>query len=254
MAGEFVFPGTYPIYRGERLSSVIARAGGFSDRAYLKGAKFTRDSARQLQQRRMDEALGKAQLDIVSLQTKMAQTASSVEEVASSKATIEGLLQSIEVLKNKKAEGRMLVKFDSLQDLKGSVYDLELQGGDQLSVPSDPGGINVIGDVYNQNTVVSQHGNDVQWYLNQVGGPTGDADLGEVYVVKVDGSVISQKNSASFLFFNSFWGKKLDSGDTIIVPRQFEKTAWLRNIKDIVSIVSNVALTAGVLVAAGLKF
>jgi protein involved in polysaccharide export with SLBB domain len=254
LQGEFVFPGTYPIYKGERLSALIARAGGFSERAYLKGAKFTRETARQLQQRRMDEALNKAQLDIVSLQTKMAQTASSVEEVASSKATIEGLLQSIEVLKNKKAEGRMLVKFDSLQELKGSVYDLELQGGDQLTVSSDPGGVNVIGDVYNQNTVVSQHGYDVQWYLNQVGGPTGDADLGEVYVVKVDGSVISQKNSASFLFFNSFWGKKLDSGDTVIVPRQFEKTAWLRNIKDIVSIVSNVALTAGVLVAAGLKF
>jgi len=254
LQGEFVFPGTYPIYKGERLSAVIARAGGFSERAYLKGAKFTRETARQLQQRRMDEALVKAQLDIVSLQTKMAQTASSVEEVASSKATLEGLSQSIEVLKNRKAEGRMLVKFDSLNDLRGSVYDLELQGGDQLVIPSDPGGVNVIGDVYNQNTVVSQHGNDVRWYLNQVGGPTGDADLSEVYVVKVNGSVISQKNSASFLFFNSFWGKKLDSGDTVIVPRQFEKTAWLRNIKDVVSIVSNVALTAGVLVAAGLKF
>jgi hypothetical protein len=112
----------------------------------------------------------------------------------------------------------------------------------------------VIGDVYNQNTVVSQHGNSVQWYLDQVGGATGDADLSEVYVVKVDGSVVSQKNSASFLFFNSFWGKSLDSGDTVIVPRQYEKTAWLRNIKDVVSIISNVALTAGVMVAAGLKF
>jgi len=254
LQGEFVFPGTYPIFKGERLSSVIARAGGFSERAYLRGAKFTRETARQLQQRRMDEALAKAQMDISALQTKMAQTASSVEEVASTKGTVEGLMQSIEVLKTKKAEGRMLLKINSLKDLKGSVYDLELQGGDQLSIPSDPGGINVIGDVYNQNTVVSQHGNSVKWYLNQVGGATGDADLSEVYVVKVDGSVISQKNSTSFLFFNTFWGKPLDSGDTVIVPRQYEKTAWLRNIKDIVSIVSNVALTAGVLVAAGLKF
>ena len=254
LQGEFVFPGTYPIFKGERLSSVIARAGGFSERAYLKGAAFTRLSTRLLQQRRMDEALNKAQVDIVTLQTKMSQTASSVEEVASSKATLEGLLQSIEVLKTKKAEGRMLVTIDSLQSLKGSVYDLELQGGDQLTVPSDPGGVNVIGDVYNQNTVVSQHGNSVQWYLDQVGGATGDADLSEVYVVKVDGSVVSQKNSSSFLFFNSFWGKSLDSGDTVIVPRQYEKTAWLRNIKDVVSIISNVALTAGVMVAAGLKF
>jgi len=254
LTGEFVFPGVYPIYKGERLSSVIERAGGFSDLAYLKGVKFTRELARRLQQQRMDESLAKAQENIIKLQTTMAQTASSAEEVAAAKAALEGLMQSVEVLKTKKAEGRVLVEIASLKDLKGSVYDVELQGGDRLTVPSDPGSVNVIGDVYNQNSIVSQHGKSVEWYLDQVGGATGDANLGEVYVVKVDGSVVSQKNSGGFLFYNSFWGKKLDSGDTVIVPRQYEKTAWLRDIKDIAQILGNIAVTAGVLVAAGLKF
>ena len=254
LKGEFVFPGTYPIFKGERLSSVIERAGGFSDLSYLKGAKFTRESARALQQQRMDESLAKAQENIIKLQTTMAQTASSPEEVAAAKAALEGLMQSVEVLKTKKAEGRVLVEIASLKDLKGSVYDLELQGGDLLTVPSDPGSVNVIGDVYNQNSIVSQHGKSVEWYMDQVGGATGDADLGEVYVVKVDGSVVSQKNSGGFLFYNAFWGKKLDSGDTVIVPRKYEKTAWLRDIKDIAQILGNIAVTAGVMVAAGLKF
>jgi hypothetical protein len=252
LKGEFVFPGIYPIYKGERLSSVIARAGGFSERAYLKGARFTREITRQLQQQRMDEALDKAQDDILKTQTKIAQTASSPEEVAASKATLEGLMRSVELLKTKKAEGRVIVEIDSLKGLKGSLYDLELQGGDLLTVPSDPGSVNVIGNVYNQNSLVSQPGKSVEWYLNQVGGATGDADLDEVYVVKVDGSVISKNNSTSFLFFNSFWGKPLDSGDTVIVPRQYEKTAWLRDIKDIALIIGNLALAAGVMVAAGL--
>jgi protein involved in polysaccharide export with SLBB domain len=252
--GEFVFPGIYPIHKGERLSSVIARAGGFTDVAYLKGVRFTRELARKLQQQRMDEALAKAQEDIIKLQTKSAQTASTAEEVAASKAALESLMKSVEVLKNKKAEGRVILKITSLGELRSSIYDLELQSGDNLTVPSDPGGVNIIGDVYNQNTVVSQPAKSIDWYLDQVGGPTGDADLSEVYVVKVDGSVISQKNSTSFLFFNSFWGKHLDSGDTVIVPRQYEKTAWLRDIKDIASIIGNIGITAGVLVAAGLKF
>ena len=182
----------------------------------------------------------------------MSQTASSAEEVAGSKAALEGLMRSVEVLKTKKAEGRMLIEITSLQELQGSIYDLELQGGDQLSVPSDPGGINVIGDVYNQNTIVTQRDRSVDWYLNQVGGVTRDADLDSVYVVKVDGSVISQANSHKFLFYNSFWGKALDSGDTVIVPRQYEKTAYLRNMKDIATIIGNIAVMAGVLVAAGL--
>ncbi len=57
LSGEFVFPGTYPIYRGERLSSVIARAGGFTDKAYLPGAKYTREIVRKLQQQRLDESM-----------------------------------------------------------------------------------------------------------------------------------------------------------------------------------------------------
>ncbi|WP_136526662.1 SLBB domain-containing protein [Geomonas ferrireducens] len=251
LSGEFVFPGTYPIYKGERLSSVIARAGGFSNLAYLKGTKFTRENVRKLQQQRMDEALQKAQEDIIHLQTNMAQTAASAEEVSAAKTTLDGLTRSVEILKTKKAEGRVLMEVASLEELKGGPYDLELQGGDQLTVPSDPGGVNVIGNVYNQSTVVSQQGRDVEWYLHQVGGPTGDADTGEIYVVKVNGTVVSQANSGRFLFYNSFWGKPLDSGDTIIVPRQYEKTAWLRTVKDITQILGNVAMTAGVAIAAG---
>ena len=254
LKGEFVFPGIYPIYKGERLSSVIERAGGFTDLAYLKGVKFTREIARRLQQQRMDEALNKAQEDIIKLQAKTSQTASSAEEAASTKTALDGLMQSVDLLRYKRAEGRVLLEIASLQKLKGSVYDVELQGGDRLTVPSDPGSVNVIGDVYNQNSIVSQRGKSVEWYLDQVGGATGDADLGEVYVVKVNGSVISQKNSTSFLFYNSFWGKHLDSGDTVIVPRQYEKTAWLRDIKDIASIIGNIAVTTGVLIAAGIKF
>jgi hypothetical protein len=202
----------------------------------------------------MDEALEKAQQDIISLQVKMSQTASSPEDAASAKTTLDGLMRSVEILKSKKAEGRMVIHIASLQTLKGSVYDVELQGGDQLTVPRDPNGVNVLGDVYNPNTVVSQRDKDVRYYLDQVGGATDEANLAETYVVKVDGTVVSQKNSYSFLFYKSFWSKTLDSGDTIVVPHQYEKTAWMKEIKDITSILGNIAMTVGVMVAAGLKF
>lgn len=74
----------------------------------------------------MDEALYKAQEDIIKLQTKMARTASSAEDAASSKAAPDGLMRSVDVLRAKKAQGRVLVEIGSLHDLKKSVYDLEL--------------------------------------------------------------------------------------------------------------------------------
>jgi len=42
MSGEVRYPGRYIIKRNERLSSLIERAGGYSDDAYLRGAFFTR--------------------------------------------------------------------------------------------------------------------------------------------------------------------------------------------------------------------
>ena len=55
--GEVRFPGTYPIVRGERLGSLLQRAGGFTDNAYLRGAVFTRRSVQEAQERRLDQLL-----------------------------------------------------------------------------------------------------------------------------------------------------------------------------------------------------
>jgi len=252
ISGEVKFPGSYPIYRGERLSNLIERTGGFTDKAYLHGIRFTRELARKVQQQRMDEALVKVQEDIVRLQGKIAQSASSREEADAARANLESLGRTADLLKSKKAEGRMILRIDSLEELKGSIYDIELQAGDLLTVPKDPGGVNVIGEVYNQTTVITQPDRSVDWYLDQVGGTTGDAEESEMYVVHADGTVVSKQNSASLLFYNFFGWKTLDSGDTIIVPRQLERTAWIKEIKDIVTILGQIALSAGVLIAADL--
>ncbi|MBM2828167.1 MAG: polysaccharide export outer membrane protein, partial [Actinobacteria bacterium] len=50
LAGEVRFPGAYAVRKGERLSSVIERAGGFTTDAYIKAAQFTRISTQKTQQ------------------------------------------------------------------------------------------------------------------------------------------------------------------------------------------------------------
>ncbi len=42
VGGEVKYPGMYTITRGERLSSVLERAGGYTNFAHLRGAVFTR--------------------------------------------------------------------------------------------------------------------------------------------------------------------------------------------------------------------
>jgi hypothetical protein len=47
------------------------------------------------------------------------------------------------------------------------------------------------------------------------------------------------------MFGGGFMSERLAAGDTIVVPQRFERTAWLRTIKDITAIMSQLAISAG---------
>lgn len=247
LKGEFVFPGTYPIYKGEKLSSVIRRAGGFSPKAHLKGAKFTRTSVRELQQRRMDEFIASAEMDINSKMSEMASSASSTEELAANKASIEGVRRSLQLLKSARAEGRMVIQLAQPETFSGSPYDIEIMGGDTLEVPQRTNSVSVLGRVTNPTNFVYTEGRSVGDYLDLAGGITQDSHDDEMYVIRADGSVFSRQQYSAFgsLVGGGFLGERIDSGDAIIVPQKFEKTAWMRNLKDITTIISQIAISAG---------
>jgi protein involved in polysaccharide export with SLBB domain len=243
------------------LSSVIDRAGGFTDKSYLRGAKFTRRTLQEEQQKRMDEMIARAEQDILRKQGELASLAASKEELEATKASLEGLMKGLEKLKTAKAEGRMVIQLAQLDRFRDSAYDVELEGGDNLLVPRTPQSVNILGNVYNPTSIVYTAGKSASFYLDKTGGPTRDAEDGEIYIVKVDGTVFSRQQT-SFAFqwndtaeswsFGPFLSTKLEPGDTMIVPQKLERIAWLREIKDITTIMSQIALTAGVLIAAGL--
>src|SRR6266571_2901931 len=138
LKGEVRFPGVYSVARGEKLSSVIARAGGFTEKAYLRGAKFTRRSVREMQQKRMDEISIKSERDIQQKQASLAAVASSKEELEATKSALEGLQKGVAQLKSLKAEGRVIIQLSDIETFKGSSYDVTLEGGDELEIPLRP--------------------------------------------------------------------------------------------------------------------
>lgn len=261
LLGEVQFPGVYPVYKGEKLSSVIERGGGFTDKAYLRGAKFTRRSIQEDQQKRMDEVIARTEQDILKKQGELAAVAASKEELEATKASLEGLLKGLEKLKSVRAEGRMVIRLAQLAEFRDSQYDLELMGGDILEIPRTPNAVNVLGQVYNPTTLLHIEGKRASYYLNKSGGPTRDAEEGEMYIIRADGTVTSRQQTALGFRWNDeagtwdfgpFLSSNLDPGDTLVVPQKLERIAWMREIKDITTILSQVALTAGVIVAAGL--
>ncbi|MSM38468.1 MAG: polysaccharide biosynthesis protein [Geobacter sp.] len=259
--GEVRFPGTYSIGKGEKLSSVLERAGGYTDKAYLSGARFTRKAVQKEQQKRMDEIILRTEQDILKKQGELASVAASREELEATKSALEGLQKSLEKLKTLKAEGRVVVKLEKLDAFEDSAYNVELQGGDLIQIPPRSNVVNVLGQVYNQTAHIYQPGEQVSYYLEKAGGVTRDGDEKDMYIIRADGSVFSRQqasfgihwdDASSSWTFGSFMAAALQPGDTLVVPQKLERTAWLRDIKDITQILANVALTAGT-VLIGLK-
>lgn len=250
LSGEFVFPGVYPLFKGEKLSSVIRRAGGFTDKAYLKGAKFTRVAVRTLQQKRMDEFTTRAEADLSAKLAEQASTASSAEELAAAKASLEGVQRSLQILKNAKAEGRMVIKLSQPDSFAGSTSDIEVMGGDVLDVPQSSNSVSVLGRVVNPTSFVRVGNKDVDYYLGQAGGTTGDSEASEIYVVRADGSIFSrqQYSTVASLFGQGFYSEAVEPGDVIVVPQRYDKTPVMRTVKDITTIMSQIAITAGTVI------
>lgn len=252
LSGEVRYPGSYSIAKGERLSSVIARAGGFTERAYLRGARFTRESVREMQQKRMDEVIAKSEREIMKKQAELPTLASSSEDLQATRLSLDLLMKSLEKLKQARAEGRIVLRLKHPEELSLSEYDLALTGGDHLEVPLTPSVVNVLGQVYNPTTFVYRERNNVASYLRDSGGPLPDAEECEMYIVRADGIVAGRQSSSlgwdepgGGWNWGGFTSRSLLPGDTLVVPQKLERIAWLREIKDITTIVSQVALTAG---------
>jgi protein involved in polysaccharide export with SLBB domain len=257
LKGEVRFPGIYSVARGERLSSVIKRAGGYTDRAYTRGAKFLRRSVRENQQKRMEEILARTEKDVLQKQIALTSVATSKEELDATKASLEALMKTLERMKEMKAEGRVVIKLASIDELQKSSSDVVVEGGDELEIPTRPSVVSVVGQVFNPTSFVyAPDTSNLETYLEKAGGPTDDAEASEMYVIKADGTVFNRKQSSFGMRWSddsrswSFGGFKstlLEPGDTLVVPHKIQRIAWMREIKDITQILANVALTAGVL-------
>jgi protein involved in polysaccharide export with SLBB domain len=253
LSGQVTFPGKYPFRKGERLSDIIERAGGFTPHAYLRGAQFTRLTVRELQQKGLIEMTDRMERDLFSSGAEQASTALSAEEIAAVKVQAEQKKEFIEKIRKTKATGRMTIYMADISTLRNSGYDFELEDGDSLNVPEKSSVVNVVGSVMAAGSHLYSERLNYQDYIDAAGGYSNYADKDNVYILKVDGG--ARKISGNFLGWNSaswrwemttYGEKQIEPGDTIVVPEKAERTAWLREIKDITQILMNIAVVAGV--------
>jgi len=240
--GEMQHPGTYAIQVGEKLSSVLRRAGGFLPSAYPRGLVFERADVRQLQEKSRQELIQRLRQESGSFKASLQQSAA--EQAALQQAALEQRRRAIEALEQAPATGRMVVRLRSnLAEFERSPDDIELRNGDSIFIPKRPDFVLVNGQVYNSNAVTYRPGRNAGWYLRQAGGPTDQANKKAIFVVRANGSITSGKGEG--WWSGNVLSTQIEPGDMIVVPEKAigGSTAW-RNLLSLAQIAQSGAIAA----------
>jgi len=238
LEGEVGFPGTYVIRPGERMSSLIRRAGGFTDKAYLRGAVFTRESVRASQERQLQEFTTSHTQRVTAEAASLAMGGLSKDEAEAARFELSTRQDAIKLLASKTVLGRVVIHLAEPDALEGTVDDLALEDGDRLVIPQPPSSVAVLGSVRNPTAVVAHSGKSIKDYIGLSGGYLPNADRAAVYVVRADGSSVSPDQV-----------KTVEAGDAILVPPQMEaKYRPLPLWRDIATIVGQFGIAIAALV------
>ena len=257
LLGEVRFPGGYPVQKGERLASVLQRAGGFTDSAYLNGSVFTRVRVKQDQERRVQDLIREEESALLSQNAAEIQATLAADDVKEQKQVADFRRDMLRRLSAVQPDGRMVVRLRPLEAFAGTADDLVLEPGDQLTIPSIPQYVNVLGEVYNRTALIYEPAKTVAYYLSKVGGPKQTAEEEAIYLVQANGTIMSNTQnqfavlltSGKTLNFKDFYAVHVQPGDSIIVPRRVITPSTLRTTRDIVQIISQGISSLGVIAA-----
>lgn len=180
--GEVNYPGTYVVEKSTvRLSDIVNRANGFTNEAYVKGAKLTR-------------TLTKEEFD----RLKVAM------EIAKKQVNDSTAVDSLEIGESY----TVAIDMQKAMANPGSVADVILRAGDVISVPAYNSTVKISGAVLYPNVVAYEPGKSWSYYLSNAGGASKDGMKRKVYMVHMNGSVAT-KGDKNF---------KVQPGTEIIIP------------------------------------
>ena len=223
ISGEVVFPGTYSVSKRETLSSVLARAGGFTENAYPEGLKYisqvTREEgeerARALVRRFARERASRLSVGVEKGDTGIADFESAVLDSFS---------------------GRIVIDIPKLM-AGDKQADIFVKNGDTIEVPSYVESISVVGEVYEPGTFRYFKNREISDYVGFAAGFTDRARKNATYVIKPNGSVLAIQPRRERLFsFGSNKTNELKPGSVIVVPTNYNYQPLLDRYSSISSV------------------
>lgn len=211
--GEVSYPGTYTITgKDDRISDLVKKGGGLSPFANVNGATLIR---------KIDNSTQKVQLTVVKH------------------------LSEKDSIKNIEAEDFVRIGIDLAAILKPggekSKFDLILNEGDILNIPSEKQTVEVRGEILAPSIIRYDKSYSLADFVNNSGGFTDKAKKRRAYVIYANGDIRSTK---SFLFFKFY--PNMEPGALIVVPQKPEQKDRM-SLQEILGITTALS-TIGVLI------
>jgi protein involved in polysaccharide export with SLBB domain len=243
LAGEVRFPGKYPIHRGETLSSVLRRAGGFTDLAFVEGSVYIREELKQRERDQIEILANRLQSDLTSLSLSVVSSATLSGNANGAAGGAQALAigqQLMTQLRQLKPVGRLVIDMNRVtQGRPGMSEDVLVRDGDKLLIPKQTQEILILGEVQSPISHVFQAGLTRDDYIAKSGGVTQKADRKRIYVVQANGSVVSAGRTG---WFRRSQSVEMRPGDTIVVPLDTERVRALPLWQAVTTILYNLSV------------
>lgn len=181
--GEVLYPGEYTLSRkDQRLSDMIASAGGFTKWAYVKGARLERTITpdERLRMQTVQKMLNIQNADGDTINVSQLDFGSTYY---------------------------FAIDMEKAMANPGSTSDVVLREGDKIIIPQFTNSVKINGNVMYPNTVPYQKGKSVNYYVKQAGGYGNRAKKSKTYIIYMNGAVAQVGH-----------GVKIEPGCEIIVP------------------------------------
>lgn len=247
--GEVAAPGIYQVEAGETLPQLLARLGGVSPNAYLYGAEFTRESVRKQQQKNLDTVIRKLESQLQAESGRQLAN-SKVENDAQTQLLVRQQQlqqQQLARMRTLKSNGRISLELPPANVTVAALPALPLEDGDAVHIPSRPGFVSAVGEVFNENAIIYRPGRTVGDVL-KTAGVSEDAELDNAFVLRADGSVKAARDHNGLFRMSSFDSLELMPGDTVVVPAKLDRqTGWTKfvtGLKDWTQILYQMGLGA----------
>ncbi|MFC3125210.1 SLBB domain-containing protein [Pseudoroseomonas globiformis] len=241
LTGEFLRPGIYDIRRGERLSELIARAGGLSPQAYPYGAVFTRESVRQKQQEGFARTARELEQSLIQVASGQAVAGSKAGGLDLGNAITAGR-EMANALREGRAAGRMVVEANPVILAARPELDVLLEPGDLIAIPKRPNEVTVVGAVLNPGSLQFSTGWKAVEYVRASGGQQRFADGGRAFVVLPNGQSVPAGLGA--------WqagGPPIPPGSLVVVPQDPSPYETWGFIRDLTQTLGQLSISAAAL-------